>query len=218
MGTKFLFDVDFSSGAVVDKAKQTIAVTDHLAALAAAEAEAYRNGFAAAEAEARADDQRRAAMALEQIAAGFDRLNRELRAIEANLETQAVEIALVTARKLAPELIAREPLAEIIALAGECFTHLVTTPHVVVRISETLYAQAREQLDAIAQSHGFSGRLVVLAEPTIAPGDCRIEWADGGIVRDRAATEAVITDAVARYVATRSSPPRDASDDRRFER
>ena len=45
--------------------------------------------------------------------------------------------------------------------------------------------------------------LVVLAEPGMALGDCRIEWADGGLCRDRAATEAVICEAVERYVAAR---------------
>ena len=43
----------------------------------------------------------------------------------------------------------------------------------------------------------------MLAEPDIAPGDCRIEWADGGIKRERAATEAAIEEAVARYIAGR---------------
>ena len=44
----------------------------------------------------------------------------------------------------------------------------------------------------------------MLAEPDIAPGDCRIEWADGGIKRDSAAIEAAIDEAVARYIASRS--------------
>jgi flagellar assembly protein FliH len=43
----------------------------------------------------------------------------------------------------------------------------------------------------------------VLAEPDIAPGDCRIEWADGGINRDRGTAEAAIADAVGRYVSAR---------------
>ena len=46
---------------------------------------------------------------------------------------------------------------------------------------------------------------MVLAEPSLAPGDCRIEWADGGVARDRAATLATIDDAVARYVAARNN-------------
>jgi flagellar assembly protein FliH len=207
--TKYLFDVDFGSGsgAVAEKAKQTIPLSAHQAALADAAAQAYRNGFAAAEAAAQADAQRRAAIALEQFAAGLEHISRELRRIEAKLETEAVEVAVAVARKLAPELIAREPLAEIGALAADCFTHLVATPHVVVRVNDALYAQAREQLETTAHARGFAGRLVVLAEPSIVPGDCRIEWADGGIVRDRAATEAVIAEVVGRYLATRRRPP-----------
>ncbi|MGA2125039.1 MAG: FliH/SctL family protein [Xanthobacteraceae bacterium] len=201
--TKFLFDVDFGPGAVADKSKQTIPLAAHQAALAEAEAKAYRDGVAAAEATAQVDAQRRTAAALEQIAAGLDRMRDGLRGIEVKLEAESVEVALAVARKLAPELIAREPLAEIAALATECFAQLVATPHVVVRVSDGLYEQARERLGAIAQAHGFAGRLVVLADPTIASADGRIEWADGGIVRDRATTEAVIVEAVDRYVAGR---------------
>jgi flagellar assembly protein FliH len=46
---------------------------------------------------------------------------------------------------------------------------------------------------------------VVLAEPHIAPGDCRIEWADGGINRDSSAADAAIGEAVARYLNARRS-------------
>jgi flagellar assembly protein FliH len=44
----------------------------------------------------------------------------------------------------------------------------------------------------------------MLAEPGMALGDCRIEWADGGVSRDRAATQAAIAEAVGRYVAART--------------
>ena len=73
----------------------------------------------------------------------------------------------------------------------------------VVRIAEPTYEAAHKRLEEIARLHGFEGRLVVLAEPGMALGDCRIEWADGGLARDRAATEAAIGEAVSRYVATR---------------
>ena len=48
---------------------------------------------------------------------------------------------------------------------------------------------------------------MVTSDETLAPGDCRIEWADGGLARDRAATEAAINEAVERYVAARASAP-----------
>jgi flagellar assembly protein FliH len=212
---KFLFDVDFGAGAAAAAVQHAVALGVHEAALADARARAYGEGYAAAEAKAAADLALRLATALEQAAAGLDRMNRGLRAIEARLECESAEVAVMVARKLAPELVAREPFAEIAALAAECFSHLVATPHVVVRVNEALYAEARERLAAIAQTRGFGGRLVVLAEPGIAPGDCRIEWADGGLVRDRATTEAAIGEAVGRYVAARRPPPETKQDNRK---
>ena len=194
---KFMFDVDFAAGS--EPARRTITPAVHEAALAEARATAHRDGVAAALAQSEA----RAAVALERIGAGLEALARQLAAIEARLEAEAVEVAVAVARKLAPELIAREPLAEIAALARGCFAQLVAAPHVVVRVSEALHAPAREKLEATARLHGFDGRLIVLGEPEIAPGDCRIEWADGGIVRDRAATDAAIAEAVNRYAAAR---------------
>ena len=194
---KFMFDVDFAAGS--EPARRTITPAVHEAALAEARATAYRDGVAAALAQSEA----RAAVALERIAAGLEALARQLAAIEARLEAEAVEVAVAVARKLAPELIAREPLTEIAALARGCFAQLVAAPHVVVRVSEALHAPAREKLEETARLRGFDGRLIVLGEPEIAPGDCRIEWADGGIVRDRAATDAAIVEAVNRYAAAR---------------
>ena len=191
---KFLFDTDFGT---TDRNKAAmVPLADHTAGVAEADALGFRRGHAAAKAEA----EQRTAMALERIAVALAELNRGLAAVETRLETEAVEVAVAVARKLAPELVAREPFAELAALAAQCFAHLVGVPHVVVRVNDTLYPAVRDPLDAAARARGFDGRLIVLAEPDIAPGDCRIEWADGGVMRDRVATEAAIDDAVARYL------------------
>jgi flagellar assembly protein FliH len=81
----------------------------------------------------------------------------------------------------------------------------VATPHLVVRINDSLYEGARAQIERLAAHAGFEGRMVILAEPTIATGDCRIEWADGGVVLDRAAIEAKISELVGRYMASRNA-------------
>ena len=79
----------------------------------------------------------------------------------------------------------------------------MSTPHLVVRINDSLYEAAREQIERLAKQSGFEGRLVILAEPEIETGDCRIEWADGGVVLERAAIEAKINELVGRYMASR---------------
>jgi flagellar assembly protein FliH len=200
---KFLFDVDFSDGPGKKEAEPTITASAHQAAIAEAEARGYRNGVAAAEAQLRTEAERRTASALERIAAAMGSLATSLKAVEDRFEAESFEVAVAVARKLAPQLLAREPLAEIAALAKNCFNELLKAPHVVVRVNEQLYATARENLEEIARTSGFEGRLVVLGVPDIQIGDCRIEWADGGLTRDRTATEAAIVEAVDRYVAVR---------------
>jgi flagellar assembly protein FliH len=201
---KFLFDTDFSGRPEAKTAEPTISVREHTSKLAQAESAAYRNGFAAAESAATAASEQRLDAALNRIADGLSGLLRGLATLEARVEAEAVEIAVATARKLAPELIAREPLTEIAALVTECFRQLVNAPHVVIRMHDAQLAAAREQFEQIARASGFEGRLVILGEPQIAPGDCRIEWADGGIIRDRAAAERAIGEVVGRYVNGRS--------------
>ena len=200
---KFLFDVDFGANSAPSEKRSSITVAAHEAALAEAQARGYRNGLTAAEAQARTEAERRTAAAYERIAQALESLRKSLKRVEDRFEAEAVEVAVAVARKIAPTLIAREPLAEIGALADSCFRELLAAPHVVIRVHEELYATAKERLEEIARARGFEGRLVVLGEADIAVGDCRIEWADGGLVRDRAGVDRAIADAVGRYVAAR---------------
>lgn len=199
---RFMFETDFGAG---PKPANSIGLDEHARLLAEAETRGYRNGFAAGEAEARGESARRLAIALEQASETLKTMADGLASVESRLEVEAVDVAVAVARKLSTELIAREPFAEIAALVADCFRQLVAAPHIAVRINENLYAAAREQLDQIARQAGFEGRLVLLSEPDIAEGDCRIEWADGGLVRSRAETEAAIGEAVARFLSARQT-------------
>lgn len=199
---KYMFDEDFATGV-----KPTISVVEADRRRADAEAQAHRQGFAAGLAQAQSEANQRIAAALGLVADTMTRLDRDLTGIEARMESEAIEVAVAVAAKLAPELIAREPFAEISALATECFRHLVKTPHIVVRVGAGLYEAGKDKLEEIARARGFDGRLVVMADDAMAAGDCRIEWADGGVNRDQAATLASIDDVVGRYVAARSTNP-----------
>ena len=203
---KFLFDMDFSAP---DKARERPATAAEIAQkVASAEARAYRDGYEAAQREAKAESDRRGALALEEIGIAIKGIASRFSGIETRMETEAVDVAVAVARKLCSELVSREPLGEITALVSDCFSHLVSTPHLVVRINDALYEIAREKIERLAQQSGFEGRLVILAEPEIATGDCRIEWADGGVVLERSAIEAKINELVGRYMASRDQAGR----------
>lgn len=196
---KFMFENDFAPGG--GERKPLMTLDDHAAKLKAAEAAAFARGVAQGVAEA----EQRSLAVIERIAAAMSALDQQLDAVEAKLETEAVEVAVAVAKKLAPELVSQDPFAEIAALAIGCFRNLVKCPHVVVRVNDALHESAREKLDEIVRRCSPDTKLVVLAEPEIAVGDCRIEWADGGIDRDSAATAAAIDEAVARYIDARRS-------------
>ena len=198
---KFLFDMDFSAP---DRMRERPATPAEIAQkIASAEARAYRDGYDTAQREAKAESDRRTALALEEIAIGIQGIATRFSGIETRMETEAVDVAVAVARKLCSELISGEPLIEISRLVSDCFSHLVSTPHLVVRINDSLYETAHERIERLAKQSGFAGRLVILAEPEIATGDCRIEWADGGVVLERAAIEAKIDELVGRYMASR---------------
>ena len=203
---KFLFDVDFAASQPVKETEQDRAAAAAKVArqIADAEAHGYRAGFDAARFEAKAESDRRVALALEEIGIAIKAIAGRFSTIEERMETEAVDVALAAARKLCSELVAAEPLTEMKALVSDCFRHLTSTPHIVVRLNDTLYEPAKEAIEQVARRNGFEGRLVILAEPDIAAGDCRIEWADGGVTRDSAAIEAKINELVGRYLASRN--------------
>src|SRR5215831_16417469 len=98
---KYLFDNDFGAS---ERSRAWVPLSEVAGKIADGEAAGYRQGYAAAKGET----EQHAAAALARIAAALGELAGGLAAIEARLETEAVEVAVAVARKLAPVLIARE--------------------------------------------------------------------------------------------------------------
>ncbi|GJE46469.1 hypothetical protein AEGHOMDF_5674 [Methylobacterium soli] len=103
---------------------------------------------------------------------------------------------MLLARRVAGEALDARPLATIGEAARAALRHLRGVPHLVVRVHDSLVDEAEALMKALARERGYEGRLVVLGEPDLLPGDARIEWADGGIVRDRARIESSIIEAL----------------------
>src|SRR6201990_2005999 len=112
---KFLFDVDFSAP---DRRENPATQAEIAEKIAQAEARAYRDGYDAAQREAKAESDRRAALALEEIGIAIKGIVTRFSGIETRMETEAVDVAVAVARKLCSELIAGEPLGEITALVS----------------------------------------------------------------------------------------------------
>lgn len=198
---KFLFDTEFATE-VKREAEPKVTLAEHQSLLALARQEGHAAGFLAGEAQAMASIERQRAVALGAIGERLAVAAEALKTLEARLEQEAIDIAVAVAAKLAATLTARQPMAEIRRLVADCFANLRGVPHLVVRVHGDLLEDARAELTRLAAERGFDGRLVILAEPMVARGDCRIEWSTGGIVLDRDETAMRIAEAVERYVAS----------------
>lgn len=198
---RFTFDVDMGSRS--SERKSSLSEN----ALAELLAEARREGHAAG----LADGERTAAARAEkQVSTAAEALAGKVAAMAATIDdarkqavAEAVNLALSIARKLAGRMIAAEPTAEIEALIADCLQSLEGVPHLVIRCEPMLADRVRDIATAKMTHSGFTGRLVVLGDPDIAIGDARLEWADGGVVRDIRQLSADIDGRITEYFAAR---------------
>jgi len=184
---KFLFDTVFDDSEtalapVQSRAEKSFWSTDERDA---ARNEGFERGRQAGIDETMAAMEAKTASALETIASNVGALTAQLETQRQQLKQEGIVLANMIARSLSSALIAREPMHEIETLFSEALEFLPDTPHIAVRLNEALLEVAREKLDTIAAERGFQGKLIILGQPDITQGDCRIEWAKGGIVKDQ---------------------------------
>ena len=171
--------------------------------IANAREEAYAEGLRAGEQNATSMAAQTIAAAAGSIATQSAKMAAALDEARAEHHQEAVELALSVGRKLALHLVARFPLGELEALVAECLPSLSGVPHLVIRCHPDLADAIRDTATAQMHHAGFAGRLVVMGDPEIRLGDGRLEWVDGGLVRDIAETSRQIDRQIATYLASR---------------
>ncbi len=181
--TKFMFGTDFREGS-------------RRAAGEADVAQARSEGFQAGLAQARAEAQDQTGGLVARLLQSIERLASQEHARLDEVEWQAAQVAISAARRLAGAALADKPMAGIENAVRECLGHARLAPHLVVRVNEASVEAVETMLVRLMRETGFAGKLVVLGEPDIGPGDGRIEWADGGFVVDQTKLGLLIDQAV----------------------
>ncbi len=208
---KFLFNLDFSAPEEPEEVAPPepeipmIPVAQHKELLKKAKAEAFEEGRVKALQDLQTKQETLLTEEVGRLAVAVGEVLQTLDDQMASREKDAIGLAFLVARRLCGHLIARQPLAETVALVSECLGPLRKAPHLVIRIAEKDVDALKSQVDPIIHEKGFEGRLVILGEPEISRGDCHIEWADGGIRRDRKALEAGIDASIRSYLRARSN-------------
>lgn len=195
------FEIDERRMAPIETREATLTLSEHGRIVAQAVAAAEASGHARGVAETEADATARLALAVQQLADSMAALRHRLGAIETAAAGEAVAFALAFAGRVAGAALERWPLDTIEEAARSVFADLRGMPHVALTVSQDLVEATRDRLQAVVREAGLETRLVILGDPGTDSGDVTIEWADGGLVRDRAATEAALRAVAAALLA-----------------
>jgi flagellar assembly protein FliH len=196
---KFTFDNDFDAPkAAAQKPVPQVVVEDlpppppppptfSEAELAAAVAEARKTalteGQAKGKADATAQNERQTAAALTAIGTHFAKIDGEMQVVAGQLRETVIELSLAMVRRLFPEFARQHGLEEVKELLGRSLDTLRTEPRFTVKVAADQAEVLGGEVDALARSRGFEGRIAVTADESLKPGDCRIEWSQGGMIR-----------------------------------
>ncbi len=195
---KFLFDTDFAprqpappanqaeeSPAPAPEAPPPPVFSEEDVALA------RKEGFAAGKREgineAAAAVERQIAEILARIESSLPGLFVAQQQAAQSLQHDGMTVIQALARKTLPRLAENNGLGEIEHLAGVVLDRLRAEPRVIFRVNDGLTGAVEERLSALAGTKGYAGSVAVLGDAGIAPGDCRIEWSQGGAERQAAA-------------------------------
>ena len=188
--TGFNFNRDFtkarSAGAFLDgRAALPVPHAEHVARLEQARRTAYEEGVAEGRDAQASMENKRLGDALDRIAAELPSIIHRMKDVEQQARGEAILFARLFAAQLAAGLVERAPMATIEATARAILDDLRGAAHVAVRVAPALVDPCKNRIGLLLREHGIEPKLFVFPDPDVAVGDCRIEWADGGIVRER---------------------------------
>jgi len=201
---RFTFDLDLGRGQTAAPVQATMPEDLVAQLLAQAREEAYADGLAQGEKNATSMAAQTLAVAAGTLATRTAEMLAAVDSASLQAEREAIELAASIGRKLALHLLARYPTHELDALIAECMQSLQGVPHLVIRCHPNLADGIRDIATAHMQTSGFSGRLVVMGDPDLRIGDGRLEWVDGGLVRDIGAISKDIDVKISAYLAAKS--------------
>lgn len=150
--------------------------------------------------------------AAEKTAAAIEVLGRNVRELLGQYQSEidlvrqeAMQCALVVARKLARGIIESCPQAQVEETLRAAIREAVIQPKLVLRAGPKVVAAMSDKLEEIARSAGYDGQLLITVDPALSGPDCRIEWPGGGIEHNLDAVEAAIADIIGQRFAAKQA-------------
>ena len=200
---KYNFDTVFGTKGAPASSSAT---AKHRSVYSAEEVESIRKeAIAAGKLEATVESAHIQAKALTAISQSVSTLIQQYDETISALRLDSAQLALAVGKKLADTSLAAFPGGELTDFISDCMHKLHLEPRLVIRVSPEVVEHVKSKIEALSDRNGFAGRVIIMVEPALKSSACRIEWADGGVERDPAATFASIQQQVARWHTSRTS-------------
>ncbi len=152
--------------------------------LAAARAEGHAAGELAGRTAAEGSLNARCAQALEGLRAQLHDATAAASRTQAAILTDATTIALALCRKLLPHTYRHQAREEIAHLLATVLPRIADQTSLSIRLAPSLAVSLGETIHSVIDAAGFGGSVNIIEDGSLAEGDCRIEWSQGGIMRD----------------------------------
>jgi flagellar assembly protein FliH len=172
---KFQFD-DFDVEETVVRAEPRLLLSE----VEELQAQAQETGRQEGNAEAHASLEAQAVEAFGTIHIGLTELEVAQEVMRTQIYEEAVRLAMTVVRKVLPVWAEKQSLAEIEGLILACFKERHEEARIVIRLPDTLLDPIQARLDRLIAETGFSGKPVLLADPSLHAAEARVEWANGG--------------------------------------
>jgi len=124
-------------------------------------------------------------------------LFNSLREIRESSTQIGISVAAAMARKLLPDMASRNALGEFERMIGEVLERISEEPRLTIRVNAEMAEEIKGKVERMLADKGFNGNAVVTVDDAMPTGDCRLEWANGGAIRDHASLWKEIDDIIA---------------------
>lgn len=180
---RFMFGTSFDPEVMKAEAQKKVPPTFSEEQVSVAKEQSYNQGFVAGKEAALCEMQSQQNEILSHIQIIFERMADEVWKMAAEKKQAASDIALAIARKIVPNFVQKNGLQEMLASIEVTVAEMINEPRMVLRISEAQFDDISREINALTARVGYGGKMIILADSTLAANDCRLEWADGGMER-----------------------------------
>lgn len=143
----------------------------------------------------------------------------ELLTAELQREKMMYEIAVKTTigaiKKIWPQILNHLGMELVETTIRQSLDMNAEEARIVIRVHDTMLDAIVKRLPQLQEQEAFAGKVIVIADQNVISGDCKIEWADGGLDRLNRTLSQQVDAALDRILTSFSNPNAQIADPER---